>query len=183
MKIYTKTGDSGETGMWGGARVPKDALRIQAYGTVDECNAAIGVARASDLNAELDELLTEIQNTLFVVGSDLTAVEDSPNIPRVNVAQVAFLEETIDRLTDELEPLRQFILPGGTPAAAHLHLARTVCRRAERHVVSLAHEEQVNPHVITYLNRLSDLLFTMARSANARSGVADVAWDSPRMGG
>jgi cob(I)alamin adenosyltransferase len=180
LKIYTKTGDAGTTGMWGGLRVDKDAQRVHAYGTVDECNAAIGVARAHGSDPELDQLLAGIQSTLFVVGSDLTAIEDSPHIPRVQAADVAVLEQIIDRLEATLEPLRQFILPGGSPAAAHLHLARTICRRAERAVVALARDEPVNAEVVRYLNRLSDCLFVLARSANARAAIADVAWQSPR---
>jgi ATP:cob(I)alamin adenosyltransferase len=180
MKIYTRTGDSGTTGLWGGTRVDKDALRVHAYGTVDECNAAIGVARASAIDAELDQLLAGIQDMLFVVGADLTAIKDSPHIPRVQAADVTTLEQIIDRLEETLEPLRQFILPGGSPAAAHLHLARTICRRAERAVVALARDEPVNAEVVIYLNRLSDCLFVLARSANARAAIADVAWQSPR---
>jgi cob(I)alamin adenosyltransferase len=180
MKIYTRTGDAGTTGMWGGLRVAKDALRVQAYGTVDECNAAIGVARAHSSDPELDQLLAGIQDMLFVVGADLTAIEDSPHIPRVQAADVTTLEQIIDRLEETLEPLRQFILPGGSPAAAHLHLARTICRRAERAVVALARDEPVNAEVVIYLNRLSDCLFVLARSANARASVTDVAWQSPR---
>ncbi len=180
MKIYTKTGDAGTTAIWGGKRVAKDSLRVQAYGTVDECNAAIGVARACEIDPELSQLLAEIQAMLFVVGADLTAIEDAPNIPRVQPNDVATLEQLIDQLEAGLEPLRQFILPGGGLAAAHLHLARTICRRAERAVVALAYDEPVNPQVAVYLNRLSDALFVLARSANARAAVTDVAWQSPR---
>lgn len=180
MKIYTRTGDDGETGLWGGLRVAKDALRIHAYGTVDECNSALGLARASGLPTELDALAAELQSQLFVVGADLATPGEAATIPRVGEAEVAVLEEAIDRLESSIEPLKQFILPGGTAAAANLHLARTVCRRAERWVVSLAREEQVNPQASVYLNRLSDLLFVMARSANAAAGVADVPWESPR---
>lgn len=185
MKIYTKTGDNGETGLWGGARVKKDATRVQAYGTVDECNAVIGVARAAlDRTPglrELDTLLAQIQSQLFVVGADLATPESAANIPRVGEDEVAFLEYTIDMIEAELLPLRQFILPGGTPAAAQLHLARTVCRRAERWLVRLLHEEQASPQIGIYLNRLSDCLFVLARAANARAGVADVPWVSPRV--
>ncbi|NJN18618.1 MAG: cob(I)yrinic acid a,c-diamide adenosyltransferase [Oscillochloris sp.] len=180
MKIYTRTGDSGETGLFGGQRVPKDSLRVHAYGTVDECNAAIGVARSSALDPALDALLNEIQSQLFVVGADLATPGESAHIPRVSGDDVQGLEELIDRFESELEPLRQFILPGGTAAAAQLHLARTICRRAERWVVSLAHEEEINEQALTYLNRLSDLLFVMARVANARAGWNDVPWISPR---
>lgn len=180
MKIYTRTGDTGETGLFGGQRVPKDALRVHAYGTADECNAALGLARAAGLDPELDALLAQVQNQLFVVGADLATPGESANIPRVGAAEVALLEGAIDSLEASLEPLRQFILPGGTPAAAHLHLARTICRRAERWAVSLAHAEAVSPHVLTYLNRLSDFLFVAARAANARAGTGDVPWVSPR---
>jgi cob(I)alamin adenosyltransferase len=181
VKIYTKTGDAGETGLWGGLRVRKDALRVHAYGTVDECNAAVGLARASAIDPGLDLLLAEVQNQLFVVGADLaTPGAGSAAIPRVGANEVSFLETSIDALEAELEPLKQFILPGGTPAAAHLHLARTICRRAERWVVSLGGEEMLNPHVQIYLNRLSDFLFVAARSANARAATPDVPWVSPR---
>jgi cob(I)alamin adenosyltransferase len=180
MKIYTKTGDAGETGLWGGRRVPKDAPRVEAYGTVDECNAAIGVARAAGLATDLDALLDEVQNQLFVVGADLATPGEAHAIPRVGEAEVAFLEAAIDRLEAGLAPLHQFILPGGVPAAAQLHLARTICRRAERRVISLARAEPVTPAVPVYLNRLSDLLFVAARAVNARAGVADVPWAGPR---
>lgn len=180
MKIYTKTGDNGQTGLFGGQRVAKDSLRVHAYGTADECNAAIGVARAALPPPELDALLARIQNQLFVVGADLATPGESASIPRVGADDVAFLEQAIDDLEESLEPLRQFILPGGTAAAAHLHLARTICRRAERWVVSLAQAEPVNTLVLVYLNRLSDLLFVAARAANARAATPDVPWVSPR---
>lgn len=180
MKIYTKTGDAGETGLWGGRRVAKDAPRVHAYGSVDECGAALGLARAAGLDPQLDELLAQIQDQLFVVGADLASPGEAAGIPRVGAEEIDFLEQTIDRLESELEPLKQFILPGGSLAAAHLHLARTVCRRAERWVVSLAREEPVRPQVLVYLNRLSDCLFVLARAANARAGIADVPWNSPR---
>lgn len=180
MKIYTRTGDAGETGLFGGQRVAKDALRVQAYGTADECNAVLGVARAAGLSPELDQLLVQVQHQLFVVGSDLATPGESVHIPRVGEAEALFLEQAIDSLESSLEPLRQFILPGGTMAAAQLHLARTVCRRAERWVVSLAQEEPISAHVLTYLNRLSDFLFVAARAANARANTPDVPWVSPR---
>ncbi|MBC8162394.1 MAG: cob(I)yrinic acid a,c-diamide adenosyltransferase [Roseiflexaceae bacterium] len=180
MKIYTKTGDLGETGLWGGQRVGKDALRVQAYGAVDEANAVLGVARASGLEAGLDALVAQIQDQLFVVGADLATPGEAANIPRVGEAEISTLETAIDMLEHELEPLRQFILPGGSLSAAHLHLARTVCRRAERWCVALAREETVNSQVLVYLNRLSDLCFVLARAANARAGLPDVPWTSPR---
>jgi cob(I)alamin adenosyltransferase len=183
VKIYTRTGDAGETGLFGGQRVAKDALRVHAYGTVDECNAVVGLARAFGLEAGLDALLAEVQNQLFVVGADLATPGESAHIPRVGAAEISFLEEAIDTLETELAPLRQFILPGGAAAAAQLHLARTVCRRAERWTVSLAQEETLSAHVLSYLNRLSDFLFVAARAANARAGVADVPWVSPRQAG
>ncbi|MEI7645029.1 MAG: cob(I)yrinic acid a,c-diamide adenosyltransferase [Chloroflexales bacterium] len=182
MKIYTKTGDAGETGLWGGQRVSKDTLRVHAYGTADECNAAVGVARASGLDAGLDATLGYVQAQLFVVGADLaTPSAGGPHVPRVSAAEIAFLEAQIDALESELDPLNQFILPGGTAAAAHLHLARTICRRAERWAVSLAHEEDLSADVLMYLNRLSDFLFVAARVANARAATPDVPWVSPRM--
>jgi cob(I)alamin adenosyltransferase len=182
MKIYTKTGDAGETGLWGGQRVSKDALRVHAYGTADECNAAIGVARAAGLDAGLDAILNQVQAQLFVVGADLaTPGEGGASIPRVGAEEIGFLEAQIDALEAELEPLKQFILPGGTAAAASLHLARTICRRAERWSVSLAHEEAISADVLMYLNRLSDFLFVAARAANARAATPDVPWVSPRL--
>jgi cob(I)alamin adenosyltransferase len=181
MKIYTKTGDDGTTGLWGGLRVAKDSLRVQAYGTVDEANAVIGVARAAGVDPILDLMLATIQDMLFVVGADLATPGESASIPRVGAESTAELEQGIDLLEEKLEPLRQFILPGGNLAAAQLHLARTVCRRAERWVISLAHEEAINPEIQRYLNRLSDFLFTAARAANAHAGVADVPWNSPRL--
>lgn len=185
MKIYTKTGDAGETGLFGGQRVSKDALRVHAYGTADECNAVLGVARAMQLEPGLDAIVARLQDQLFVVGSDLATPGAAANIPRIGDAEIAFIEQTIDQLEAQLEPLRQFILPGGSPPAAYLHLARTACRRAERWVVSLLRAEEgvVNAKVVIYLNRLSDLLFVMARSANARAGIADVPWTSPRQSG
>jgi cob(I)alamin adenosyltransferase len=181
MKIYTRTGDDGTTGLWGGLRVPKDSLRVQAYGTVDECNAVLGVARASGLDPELDILIAGIQDQLFVVGADLATPGESATIPRIGSDEVLALEEAIDSLETRLAPLRQFILPGGNPAAAQLHFARTVCRRAERWTISLANEEPMNEQVLKYLNRLSDFLFTAARAANAHAGIADIPWNSPRI--
>jgi cob(I)alamin adenosyltransferase len=180
VKIYTKTGDGGETGLFGGQRVPKDALRVHAYGTVDECNAAVGLARAAGLDRALDGLLAQVQSQLFVVGADLATPGERTSIPRVSEAEALFLEGAIDELEAGLEPLRQFILPGGTPGAAQLHVARTVCRRAERWAVSLAQAEPINGRALIYLNRLSDFLFVAARAANARAGVPDVPWVSPR---
>lgn len=180
MKIYTKTGDEGETGLWGGQRVPKDSVRVAAYGTVDECNAAIGLARASGLPEDLDSDLERVQNQLFVLGADLATPGDKARIERVSEEEVAFVEQAIDRIDGELPAMRQFILPGGTGAAAALHLARTICRRAERECVTLQRSEEVNPQVAIYLNRLSDFLFVAARLANQRAGHEDIPWDGGR---
>ncbi len=179
MRIYTKTGDDGTTGFLGNRRVPKDDLRIEAYGTIDELNSVLGVARAHGMDRQLDELLARLQDELFALGSALA--DPLPQGPFHNVitdAHVAALEETIDELEAELSPLRQFILPGGALPAGQVHLARTVCRRAERLVVRLSHvqDEHVPKSLIVYLNRLSDLLFVLARVLNHRAGIADVVW-------
>jgi len=177
-RIYTKSGDQGETGLGDGRRVPKDHLRVTAYGEVDELNATLGLLAVYCPDAPEKELLHTIQNDLFDLGADLcvpqTEGEDPAMVLRITEAQYLRLERAIDRLNDDLQPLRSFILPGGTPAAAWLHLARTVCRRAERHVVSLMHAEPVNEHALIYLNRLSDYLFVLGRVANANEG--DVLW-------
>lgn len=180
MKIYTRRGDRGQTDLFGGARVSKDDLRVAAYGDVDELNAVVGVAAAATDETDLSERLQAIQSSLFDLGSQLATPDPEQhaknNVPGVDEAQVKELEGEIDRLELEIEPLKTFVLPGGTPAAAALHHARTVCRRAERKVVTLERAESVDPAVVQYLNRLSDLLFTMARVANARANVPDVPW-------
>jgi len=185
VKIYTKTGDRGETSLAGGNRVPKDHVRVAAYGDVDEANAAIGAARATppaDATDATDALLARVQQDLFAIGGALASPEPEAlrAAQRAKVAvtpeQVRALELAIDEAERELVPLRQFVLPGGCPKAAALHLARTVCRRAERAVVHLAREQPVPPEILTYLNRLSDLLFVLARLANHRSGQPDVTW-------
>lgn len=177
MKIYTKTGDKGETFLFGGRRVKKDDRRVEAYGSVDEANSVIGSARAlaqdRKLLSELEPMFRRIQRELFYVGGDL-ANPKSLEKPSVDAAMVEQLEHWIDALSRELPPLRNFILPGGAPAAAALHHARSVVRRAERRVVALAHEEEVPEVLIRYLNRLSDLLFVMARWVNHRLGVPDI---------
>jgi len=176
-KIYTRGGDSGETSLGDGTRVRKDALRVAAYGTVDEANAAIGVARLH-ADGEDDAVLARTQNDLFDLGADLCRPEDGRGgreALRVSEAQVTRLETEIDRLNADLAPLESFVLPGGSPSAAHLHLARTIARRAERLVVALAAAEPVNPQAIRYLNRLSDLLFVLARHRNDK-GAGDVLW-------
>ncbi len=182
-KIYTRKGDDGTTSLGSRERVPKDALRVQAYGTVDELNSTIGVAVASGLCDHLVAILPIIQNELFHLGSDLSFyAEDKQkfNIPSLEERHIARLETWIDEMTAVLPPLRNFILPGGSIGAAHLHVARTVCRRAEREAITLAHEEpdEVNPIVIKYLNRLSDALFVMARLENKEKGVAEPLWDT-----
>lgn len=183
MKIYTRTGDQGHTGLWGGKRISKDTVRIQTYGTVDECNAVIGLACAllsdSPADMRLQELLSQVQNELFVVGSDLASELSLESPTRVKQESVALLETWIDSLETELPALTQFILPGGHPVAAHLHLARTVCRRAERLVVRLQHQEEINEAVMFYLNRLSDFLFVAARYANHVNAIPDVPWQKP----
>jgi len=180
-KIYTRTGDDGTTGLGGGQRVAKDALRIETYGTVDELNAEIGVAIAAGLETGLAAELTRVQNELFHLGSDLCVLESDKAarpVPRIEEKHVQALEAAMDRMTELLGPLTNFILPGGSPGAAHLHVARTVCRRAERLAVKLAREEAIGSCVIAYLNRLSDALFVMARWENRHRGVEDVTWNS-----
>lgn len=180
-KVYTRTGDAGETGLGGGQRVAKDSLRVGAYGTVDELNSAIGVAVASGLDPELGAPLARIQNDLFHLGSDLCVLEEDKQrfaIPQIEPRHVGFLEAAMDKLSEELRYLDNFILPGGTLGAAHLHLARCICRRAEREVIALARQEAVGPQVVPYLNRLSDALFVMARYENHRRGQGDILWDS-----
>lgn len=179
-RIYTKTGDKGQTSLGNGTRVPKHALRVEAYGTVDEANAAIGLARlATVADAATDSMLARIQNDLFDLGADLCtplAEGEAPGAAlRVTPEQVARLEGEIDAMNAGLAPLNSFILPGGTPPAAHLHLARTIVRRAERLMAHLAEAEAVNPHALTYANRLSDHLFVLARHVNG-GGAADVLW-------
>ncbi len=180
MKIYTRTGDLGETGLYGGARVAKDDLRIEAYGSVDEANAFLGLARATRLPADLDAVLERVQSSLFTIGADLATPEETrarhKKPQEISPEEIEFLEETIDGLEGELSPLRTFILPAGGTSAATLHAARTVCRRAERRVVTLSRQGAVHPRIIVYLNRLSDLLFVMARAVNRRQGVPDVPW-------
>jgi cob(I)alamin adenosyltransferase len=181
-RIYTRGGDKGETSLGDGSRVPKQSLRVEAYGTVDEANAAIGLARLY-ADGEADAMLARIQNDLFDLGADLCTPENGRRAPlnqnsgalRIVAAQVARLEREIDRMNAELKPLDSFVLPGGTAAAAHLHLARTVTRRAERLVCALAAAETVNPEAVKYLNRLSDHLFVLSRRVND-SGGRDVLW-------
>ncbi len=176
MKIYTRTGDDGTTGLFGGPRISKYDLRIEAYGTVDELNATVGLVRTNPLEG-LDPVLEAIQEELFELGADLaTPLDAGVRVARVSPERSTELERRIDCLEADLAPLQSFILPGGSTAAAQLHVARTVCRRAERLVVRLAAENGTHPEVITYLNRLSDFLFVAARWANHAAGESDVTW-------
>jgi cob(I)alamin adenosyltransferase len=180
MKIYTKAGDAGETGLIDGSRVGKDDLRVAAYGDVDELSATVGLVRAHNADEAVRALLHAIQKDLFAVGAQLAdpqaQIAERKKKAAVTPAQVQVLEQAIDARQATLPPLQAFILPGGVPAAAFLHLARTVCRRAERAVVALARREAVDPLVVAYLNRLSDLLFVLAREANHRGGEPEERW-------
>jgi cob(I)alamin adenosyltransferase len=184
-KIYTRAGDQGSTSLGGGRRAPKDAPRIAAYGTVDELNACLGAALASGLTARVAAELARVQNELFHLGADLcTPEEDKERYPgpRLEARHVAQLEATMDELTAQLGPLENFVLPGGAPGAALLHVARTVCRRAEREVVALARAEAVGEQVLPYLNRLSDALFVLARGENRERGVPEPLWQTGQAG-
>jgi len=180
MKVYTKRGDGGETDLLGGRRVGKDHARVDAYGVLDELNAVLGLAAAASERDDLIDVCRRIQGELFDLGAHLAtpdpAHREKHHLPGPQEADVEALEHLIDGLESELEPLQSFILPGGTQAAAAFHQARTVCRRAERAAVALHRDDPLDPRVLRYLNRLSDLLFVMARVENRRAGVADVAW-------
>lgn len=181
MKIYTRTGDSGTTGLFGGERIKKNHLRIEAYGTVDETNSFLGLARShSGSHPEypfLDGLLHRLQSELFIIGADFATPQDSKaSVPRIEEQHVIALEQDIDALQENLPTLKHFILPGGTILSSTLHIARTVCRRAERAAVALQQVEPVNNLSITYLNRLSDLLFVLARWVNIRMGIDEEKW-------
>lgn len=188
MKLYTGRGDQGQTDLFGGQRIDKDSLRIEAIGTVDELNSAIGLALSACSDGAMKAILIELQARLFEIGADLASPPRSSSdpsatqpsaIPRIEPAQVRELEQRIDEVCRTLEPMRFFILPGGSELAARLHLARSVCRRAERLCVALHKREPVNEAILIYLNRLSDLLFAMARQANQHAGVPDTPWGSP----
>ncbi len=179
MKIYTKTGDEGITGLLGNRRIPKDDIRIEAYGTIDELNAVLGLARAEGLDAASDRLIGELQDELFAVGSALADPDPKGRYHNtIQTKHAVRLEAIIDALESDLPPLTSFILPGGSRPAAQIHLARTVCRRAERLVVRLARQPggDVPAALIVYLNRLSDLLFVLARALNHRARIADIPW-------
>lgn len=175
MSIVTKTGDDGTTGLYGGGRIPKDAPRLHAYGTVDEMNTIIGIVLAGKISESMRTQLTQIQHLLFRVGGDLaTPIDQKSKVDRMGKSHTAQLEEWISTMEADLPRQRRFILPGGTPIAAHLHLARAVCRRAERWLVELTRTEQINPETVVFLNRLSDYLFLLARTANKEEGIRDV---------
>ncbi len=179
MKIYTKTGDLGETGLYGGERVSKTSQRVEAYGTVDECNSAIGMARAVLSDDALNAVLGSVQNALFDVGADLATPSGSKyekNLLRIDSQDVEHLEQLIDQFQTECPEFTNFIHPGGTPASAALHLARTIARRAEREVIRLEALEPCNHDVVLYLNRLSDFLFILSRVVNARAGMSEAGW-------
>jgi cob(I)alamin adenosyltransferase len=181
MKIYTKTGDEGLTGLFGGGRVSKDDPRVEAYGDVDELNASLGMVRAVELMPRIDEVLVPIQRDLFSLGAllatpDREKMHDHLAKAQIDDGRIRELELAIDACDKELQPLRAFIVPGGTPKSAALHVARTVCRRAERRVIHLQREVEIPQIVVVYLNRLSDLLFTLARVANTRAGAGEVTW-------
>jgi cob(I)alamin adenosyltransferase len=181
MKIYTKTGDSGDTALYRGGRVSKDDPRIQACGAVDELNSHLGWLRCQGLPPDLNKLLTRIQNDLFTIGADLAtpaeAVRPGDKVARLEGGAELFLEEAIDKMEEKLTPIRRFILPSGKPQATVAHIARAVCRRAERTVVTLARQKSVAEPVLVYLNRLSDFLFVMARYINDQAGVPDEFWE------
>ncbi len=178
MKIYTRTGDSGETSLFAGGRAPKHHMRVEAYGTVDELNSSLGLARAAEPSPQADQWLAKAQSQLFRLGADLATPLDAKTqwIKRLVAEEVLWLEESIDQMTAELPPLKNFILPGGRPIAAQLQVARAVCRRAERRCVELAEAEAVNEQALVYLNRMSDWLFTLARYENWLAGVEEEKW-------
>jgi cob(I)alamin adenosyltransferase len=175
-KIYTRTGDAGTTGLGDGTRVAKDSARVNAYGTVDEANSAIGVVLACEIPSEVREILLSVQHQLFDLGGELCI----PGHAAIEDADVDRLEHTLDTFNAELPPLKDFILPGGGIAAAHCHMARTICRRAERELVTLSHHDAVRPEAIRYLNRLSDLLFVLCRVLARASGHGEVLWEHQR---
>ncbi len=180
MKIYTKTGDKGETSLIGGKRVSKDSIRIESYGTVDELNTILGICRSTNPAKEIDEILYIIQNDLFTLGTMLATPANTQNKPLLLSESISQIEKLIDKVELELTPLKNFILPGGDTTASMLHLARAVCRRAERKVVQLSHEEVIEQNILIYLNRLSDLLFVLARWSNKLSNTPEKQW---RQGG
>jgi len=185
MKIYTKTGDKGETGLYGGERVRKDSLRVEAYGTVDELNSFLSVAKTHMSAHETASMITDIQKDLFTLGADIATPARSQTacrVPRISTTHIKNLETLIDRVQGTLSPQTHFYLPGGCPASSSLETARSVCRRAERRLWSVAKKEDVNPDALVYLNRLSDLLYVLARQANKHQGIIEIQWE-PEKGG
>lgn len=180
MKLYTKQGDDGSTCLYGGARVGKDHPRVCAYGEVDELNSALGLSCAALRQGEILEGLRRVQSDLFVIGGELANPRGQGSVVAIGESDIRRLEQWIDACSDAVEPLRNFILPGGGEPAARLHLSRSVCRRAERAVVLLAHTEPVRGDVLVYLNRLGDLLFALARMLNHDAGIADIPWRAPQ---
>jgi len=176
MKIYTKTGDDGTTGVQGGKRISKSNLRIKAYGVIDELNAIIGLVLSKKFDDDIEDLFRNIQNDLFVVGSDLSNPDLSNMKNRITTEMVTNIEKNIDRLENELPPITNFILPGGHEVASLIHIARTIARRAETIVISLNEKEKINDECKKYLNRLSDLLFVIARTVNKKNGFSDIIW-------
>ena len=176
MKIYTKTGDEGKTSLFDNSRVWKSDERIMSYGAVDELNSSIGIALSLEFDHEIKDILIKIQNDLFIVGSDLANPDMSDKKIRTTIEMITFLEQKIDLLEPQLEPLTSFILPGGTLLASIIHLSRTISRRAETHVVALSQNEEINKDAAIYLNRLSDLMFVLARSINNRKKISDIVW-------
>ena len=182
MKIYTKTGDTGQTALFGGKRLPKDDLRIEAYGTVDELNAHIGALRDSELDEKVHDMLLEIQDRLFTLGSLLASDPEKSNlkVPQIEESDVTLLEKEMDELNENLPEMRSFVLPGGHPVVSQCHIARCICRRAERRVVSLSAASEVQPVIIQYLNRLSDYLFVLSRWITMQKNAGETPW-KPRM--
>ena len=176
MPIYTRTGDKGDTTLFGGEKIPKDNPRVDAYGEVDELNAVLGIVIAFSEYEEITEPLKEIQKDLFIIGAELATEKQAAKVPHMYPQKVSDMEKAMDKIENELGALRHFILPGGSKLASLLHLARTVCRRAERKIVALAKTDKVNPEIVRYVNRLSDYLFMLARMANRKKRVEEIVW-------
>ena len=176
MKAYTGTGDKGETGIYGGMRVGKENSRVEAYGAVDELNSQLGIARALIKNKTLNQILKSLQEDLFTLGGDLASELVSARVPRIGKTHLKKLESVTDEMNADLKPLRRFILPSGGQAGSQLHVARAVCRRAERRIVALSREESINPEILPYINRLSSFLFVAARTVNKRERIPEVEW-------
>lgn len=181
FKIYTKTGDKGETGLFGGKRLPKDDLRIEAYGTIDELNATVGALADEIISNDIQTFLRQVQNDLFVIGSHLATVPGKNlNLPSLPAAQIQVMETWMDEWDEALPPLKNFILPGGHPTVSKAHMARCVCRRSERRVISLGHREEISPLIVMYLNRLSDFFFMLGRKLAQDLQIKEIIWE-PRL--